>query len=262
VTAFNGGKYRLRPIDDVMCEVERSGKNIFFCDDNLIGSGAGCRRRARKLFDRMKGLGKMWHAQTCLNIADDEDLLHAAARSGAKLLFIGFESVDAGTLAAMNKRINDPAKRSAREAIKKIHDHGLGAVGAFVLGNDTDTKDTFDRTLEFIYETKLDGVQVSILTPLPGTTLYRQLDDEGRILKKNYPADWERYSVFDVVFQPKNMTVDELREGVSRIYKETASLSKCLGRAMGTLRRSGSSFLASTMFLVNRTYHNSFLRAR
>ena len=81
---------------------------------------------------------------------------------------------------------------------------------------------------------KIDGAQFSIQTPFPGTKLWEQLRSENRLLFKDFPRDWKRYRGFEVVFKPKNMTVERLQEGHAFAYKTVASFKRSLFRAMKT----------------------------
>ncbi|UCF85935.1 MAG: B12-binding domain-containing radical SAM protein [Desulfobacteraceae bacterium] len=253
VTRFNGGRYRFRPVNDVIAEISMlKGNRFFFIDDNIVGSGQECFNHAFQLFERLKDLGKEWGAQTCINVVENDNLLQAAAKNGAKVFFIGFESVESEALLAMNKQVNlRPTTKNFKDAIKKIHDNGIAIVGGFIFGNDTDTKDIFNKTLDFIHDTELDAAQFSIQTPFPSTKLYEQLYNEGRLLLKDYPKDWKRYNGFEVVFQPKNMTVEELQEGHISTYKAAASLKTSFKRAIKTFFKTKSLFSTTCSFYWN-----------
>jgi len=253
VTRFNGRRYRFRPVDDVIDEVkELKGDRFFFIDDNIAGSGERCTKRALKLFERLKDLGKEWGSQICVSVVESDELLRKAAESGAKWFFIGFESMEAETLSWMNKQVNlRPTTRNFRDAIKKIQDKGIAVVGGFMFGSDTDTKDIFAKTIDFIHDTEMDAAQFTILTPLPGTKLYQHLASEGRLLFEDYPKDWRRYNGFEVVFHPKNMTVDELQEGYISAYKATASLKSSFVRAVKTFFKTKSLFSTVSSFYWN-----------
>ena len=253
VTRFNGAHYRFRPVDEVIEEVsDLKGDRFFFIDDNIIGSGERFTKRALKLFERLKHLGKEWGSQICLTVVESDELLREAAESGAKFFFIGFESVEAETLSAMNKQINlRPTTRNFKDAIRKIQDKGIAVIGGFIFGNDTDTKDIFEKTVDFIHDTAIDAAQFTILTPLPGTKLYQQLASEGRLLLRGYPEDWKRYNGFEVVFQPKNMTVEELHEGHISAYEATASLKSSFARAIKTFLKTKSLFSTISSFYWN-----------
>lgn len=262
VTCFNGGDYRFRPVHSVIDETRRlNGSRFFFVDDNIIGSGHASTNRAFSLFERLKELKKEWGSQICISVVENEKLLEAIAKSGAKWLFIGFESVQEETLTAMNKQINlRPTTRNFKEAIKKIQDKGIAVIGSFMFGNDTDTKDIFNRTTDFVHESKIDVAQYTILTPLPGTKLYHQLSGEGRLVLQNYPYDWKSYNGFEVTFQPKNMTPQELKEGHISAYKATASLGSSLLRATRTFAKTKSLLGTAASFYWNYDCYKAVTR--
>ncbi len=253
VTLFNGGKYRLRNVDHVIAEINGlKQKRIFIIDDNIIGSGERCINRAFDLFVRLKDTGKEWGGQTCLNIVEHEGLLKAAAKSGAKAFLIGFESIQEAALASMNKKVNlKPTTRNFKDAVKKIHDHGIAIVGGFMFGTDSDTKETFDRTLDFIMDAQIDAVQLSIQTPLPGTALYKQLAEENRLLLADYPQDWEAYNIFEPVFRPKNLTPEELYQGLVSAYGTVSSFNTSLVRGIKTFWKTKSLFSTGISFFWN-----------
>ncbi|MBU0729855.1 MAG: B12-binding domain-containing radical SAM protein [Proteobacteria bacterium] len=253
VTLFNGGQCRLRDIDTVIDEINAiKDKRLFIIDDNIIGSGKKYIDRAFKLFDRLKDTKKQWGGQTCLNIVEHDGLLKAAAASGAKAFLIGFESIQEETLSAYNKNVNlRPTTKNFKEAIKKIHDHGIAIVGGFMFGADDHTSDTFKRTLDFIMDAQVDAVQLSIQTPLPGTALYKQLEDEGRILLNDYPKDWDAYNIFEPVFQPKHMTPEELYSGLVSAYETVSSFRTSLFRGVRTFIKTKSLFSTGISFFWN-----------
>jgi radical SAM superfamily enzyme YgiQ (UPF0313 family) len=264
VTRFNGGRYRLRPLAEVIDEIEHlSDDRFFFIDDNIVGSGPRCAQRAAQLFERLQGLGKSWGSQTCINIADNQDLLSQAAASGAKVLFIGFESIDESALVGMNKRINLPAARGGyRDAIRRIRDCGIAVVGGFIFGCDHDTPSVFERTVDFIADHGLDGAQFTIQTPLPGTRLYQELAEQGRLLYRDYPADWRRYNVFEVVFRPQQMSQEELKHGQLQAYQAAASLPSSLLRAAATLWTTRSLLGTAVAFSWTRGCYAALARAQ
>ncbi len=254
VTAFNGAKYRLRDIDNVIDEVNSlKSKRIFFTDDNIVGSGKRCIERSYELFDRMKDTGKEWGGQACINIVEHDNLLQAAQRGGCKALLIGFESIDPETIASdMNKSVNLRAKtKNFKDAIKKIHDHGIAMVGCFIFGSDTQNKDIFKRTVDFVLENEIDAVQFTIETPLPGTARYKQIVSEDRLLLTDYPHDWQHYTIFQPVFKPKNMTPEELHEGLIGAYKEVSSFGTSLTRGIRTFMNTRSLFSTGLSFSWN-----------
>ncbi len=253
VTGFNGGAYRLRSIDNVIDEINAiKAKQIFIIDDNIIGSGQQCIDRAFALFKRLEGCGKEWGGQTCLNIVEHDGLLAAAARSGARAFLIGFESISDIALNSLDKKINmRPNTRNFREAIRKIHDNGIAIVGCFIFGTDSDDQDTFKRTLDFIMETGIDAVQLSIQTPMPGTLLYEELERENRLLLTDYPKDWESYNIFEPVYQPKNSSPEELYRGLVDAYRTVSSFPVSLKRGLRTFYNTRSMFSTGISFFWN-----------
>ncbi len=262
VTLFNGGKYRLRKIDNVIDEITSlKDKRIFIIDDNIIGSGRNYIDRAFKLFERLKDTDKEWAGQTCLNIVEHDGLLRAAAKSGAKAFLVGFESIQTEALCSMNKKVNlRPTTRDFKDAIKKFHDNGIAVVGGFMFGMDTDTKETFDRTVEFILDSQIDAVQLSIQTPLPGTALYQQLKDEKRLLLTDYPKDWESYNLFEPVFQAKNMTPEELYDGLISAYGDVSSFWISVKRGLRTFIKTKSLFSTGISFFWNYDSYKTITR--
>ncbi|MEJ2202186.1 MAG: radical SAM protein, partial [Desulfuromonadaceae bacterium] len=259
VTRFNGGRYRLREIDDVIAEINGiKEKRLFLIDDNIIGSGPEYIDRAFRFFERLQECGKEWGGQTCLNILEHDGLLKAAHKSGARALLIGFESLRPSTLSSMNKMMNlRPNTQNFKDAIKKIQDHGIAIVGGFIFGSDDDTPETFERTLEFIIDSGIDAVQLSIQTPLPGTVLYQELAASGRILLNDYPKDWEAYNIFEPVFQPAHMSPEQLYTGLVEAYRTLASFRHSLPRGLKTLLRTKSLFSTGIAFFWNYDSHKA-----
>lgn len=253
VTSFNGIKYRQRPIEDVLDEIEQiDNKILFFCDDNLIGNSKNEKERAKNLFKGMieRGIKKEWGAQASLNITDDEELLRLARKSGAVSFLLGVESIVPETLKEMKKGVN--LKRDYKTVINKLHDYGIGAVGSIMFGNDHDTPDVFDATAEFVLESKLDAVQYCTTTPFPGSKLYGRLKKEGRLFRTNYPSDWKFYDGFHPTYYPKQMTIEQLEEGVRRAYRTTSSLTSSLKRMFRTAIMSKFKYTTTwSAFLIN-----------
>ncbi|MCF7708593.1 MAG: B12-binding domain-containing radical SAM protein [Verrucomicrobia bacterium] len=212
VTNAFGGKYRNRPKTDVLEELQGlepfSGfftlkDMVFFVDDNIAGN----RAYTKDLLRGIAPLGLKWFGQASINIADDEELLALCRDSGCKGLFIGFESLSPETLEVMGKKVNNPSRYI--DAIRKIQDHGIGIDGSFVFGYDTDREDVFDRTVEFAIKARLEVAYFSILTPYPGTRLYRRLKGEGRITTD----DWSKYDGNNVVFRSRPLSPERLQQG-------------------------------------------------
>ena len=228
VTKFFGRTYRTRPVESVIREIRAmKTKFVGFSDDNIFGN----RIYARKLFSALKYEGAIWLSQASLNITDDPKLLHTAARSGCKGLFVGLESADSESLAQMNKGFLKPHK--FRDAIQRLHDEGVSVMGAFVLGNDNEDSSIFKRTLEFAKKIKLDLAQFAILTPYPGTDIYSRFLKEKRIF--NY--DWTKYDAGNAVFKPLKMTAEKLKEEVDKLWRDFYRFDEVLLRVLNIGRR-------------------------
>jgi len=230
VTAFYGGTYRFRPVDEVEKEIESFTKGagfVLFVDDNIVGSPA----YAKRLFAMLKNHKKKWMSQASTTILKDPELMRLASESGCHGLFMGFESLTQDNLDLMGKKMN--VLQNYRDVIARLHDHGIGVHGSFIFGYDHDDSSVFDRVLDFTREVRLDAAFMPVLTPFPGTGIYERLEAEGRIISR----DWSLYDMEHVVFRPRGMSVEELQAGHDRANREFYSASNIL-RRIGRLRRS------------------------
>jgi len=221
-----GQQYRVRPVREVIAEIESiDSPHIFFVDDAL-----GLNRNvAKKLFTEMIPLRRRWLAQGTVSLAQDLELLDLMRRSGCLGLLIGFESVQKATQNEVMKITN--LRIDFYEAMRRFHGEGFGILGSFVFGFDYENKDVFEQTLEFVMRCRMDVVQTRILTPYPGTRLYRRLSGEGRLFERDW---WLRgYPPDTVLFRPKGMTADELTSGYARLNRETYSLGAMMKRFLG-----------------------------
>jgi radical SAM superfamily enzyme YgiQ (UPF0313 family) len=221
-----GRQYRLRPVLEVIAEIEPiNPPHLFFVDDAF-----GLNRiETKKLLTEMISLRPIWVGQGMVSLAEDLELLRLMKRSGCLGLFIGFESVQKGIQNGMKKIRN--LKIDFPEAMQRFHGEGLAILGSFVFGFDHENKDVFDQTLEFIMKGHLDCVQLRILFPLPGTRFYSRLLKEGRL----FMPDWwlHGYPPDTLLFQPKGMTAEELIEGFARLNRQVYSLDSIIKRFFG-----------------------------
>jgi len=221
-----GQQYRVRPVQEVIAEIESiDSPHLFFCDDAL-----GLNRNvAKQLFTEMIPLRRRWLAQGTVSLAEDLELLRLMERSGCLGLLIGFESVQKGTQNEVNKIKN--LKIDFYEAMRRFHGEGFGILGSFVFGFDYENKDVFEQTLEFIMRGRLDVIQLRILTPYPGTRLYKRLLSEGRL----FVRDWwlHGYPPDTLLFQPRGMTADELISGYDRLNRQAYSFGAMMKRFLG-----------------------------
>ena len=225
VTTFYGHSYRSRPLEEIEAEIQAlqgGGDYLFFVDDNIVGS----RSYAKELFRMLIPLGKRWLSHATLNLVEDPELLDLCARSGCRGLFFGFESLSETNLKEIGKSVNRVG--AYEEAVKKLHDRGIGVEGSFVVGYDEDEVSVFDRLAEFAKKTRLDGAHVWIRTPFPGTRLHAKLEEQGRIFER----DWSKYDLAHVVFYPKKMSPERLQEGMYGFYREVYSYPSMISRLL------------------------------
>lgn len=210
-----------REIADVIQEIKAIGtKHIMIIDDNFIGN----KPWTYAFLEELKPLKIKWNAAVSINVASDEKLLDLMKESGCQGLFIGFESINPDSIADVHKVQNQ--RDSYEYAVHQIHKRGIMINASFVFGLDGDTKETFQRTLDWIVKNKIETVTSHILTPYPGTALYRKLKAENRIDEE----DLSLYNTAHVVFQPQNMTKQELQEGYLWIYRKVYSFRNILKR--------------------------------
>ncbi|MFI5915736.1 B12-binding domain-containing radical SAM protein [Dactylosporangium sp. NPDC051541] len=209
---FEGGKsFYTQAVDDALAEIERlPGKHLYFLDDHLLGN----RRFAAELFEGMRGTGRVFQAASTVDALLAPDLLEAAVEAGLRSVFVGFETINAGNLTAQRKRQN--VGRDYAAVARRVHDAGAMVNASFVVGMDEDEPDVFDRTVAWAVEQGIETATFHIMTPYPGTGLFRRIEAEGRIVHR----DWERYDTRHVVYQPRGMTAEQLEEGYWRAYRD------------------------------------------
>lgn len=213
-------RYKLKPVENVIREI-RAIKEIWpkpfieFADDNSFVN----RSHSKKLLPALAGEGIKWFTETDVAVADDPELLDLMRQSGCVEVLIGLESPTAGSLDGLELNNNWKRKRldSYREAIRRIQSHGIAVNGCFVLGMDGDTPDCFPAVRDFVEDSGLCEVQITVMTPFPGTPLYATLHGEDRLLEENA---WEKCTLFDVNFQPNRMSVEDLEQGLVELASQ------------------------------------------
>jgi len=206
--------YRMRTPEQVAQEIESDGQPYVVFVDNNLGSR---RDYLRKLCAALKPLGIIWSAAVTIDVTDDPSLVREMALAGCTGVFIGFESLNGDNLDDARKKTPAPVDYARRVAI--LHRYGIQVNGSFVLGFDHDGPDVFARTVEWIEDNRLECATFHILTPYPGTPLFRQLEREGRLLHRN----WDLYDTAHVVHQPQKMSAEELEAGYAWCYRKLFS---------------------------------------
>ena len=220
ITTFHQRGHWQRPLMEVLAELREVPRHFMFVDDNIISD----RHYAAELFRAMTPLRKRWVSQCSIEIADDPELLRLAHQAGCRGLFIGIESTNAQNLAAMGKAFNDSAHY--RERLARIRQAGIGIIAGIIVGMDKDDVGVFEHTLRFLDQARIDSLQLNILTPLPGTPLFHEMESAGRVADH----DWSHYDFRHVVFRPVKMTAQELQDGADWLYAQFYRLDRILLR--------------------------------
>jgi len=215
--------YKCRPVDEVIAELRSlKRRTVIFFDPNFFAD----RNYALELMKAMEPLRLRWGATATADFGFDDELMEAAQKSGCYGVLIGFESLNAAALKGANKKFGDPDRY--RQAIENIHRHRMTINGTFVIGLDEDTEEDLTALPDRIRELGIDLPILFILTPTPGNTLYNKMKAEGRILTD----DWSRYTQADVVFQPINMTPEQLLHLYRRAWHKNYTLWSILRRVI------------------------------
>lgn len=215
--------FRTKPVAKVVEEIRRL-KALFgrpfveFADDNTFAA----KGHGRALMKALENEDLRWFTETDVSVADDEDLLRMMRDAGCQQILIGFESPRFGSLDGVEKKSNWKARRTDRylRAVETIQRHGITVNGCFILGLDGDGPDSFEHVFRFVEKSGLYDVQITYLTPFPGTPLWSRLAEEGRLLSARAT---ERCTLFDINFQPTHMDIDELRNGFRELTRRLYS---------------------------------------
>jgi radical SAM superfamily enzyme YgiQ (UPF0313 family) len=214
--------FRTRPIEEVLADIESMRNRYFvFWDDNFFGD----REYAAALMKALKGRRRKWAAQVSIDRCADDGILHLAKEAGCVYLFIGLESFSKESLASVNKGFNQVPHYG--EMIARIHRHKICVQAGVIFGFDSDTRAVFPDTLRACEELGIDGVTVSMLTPLPGTRLHDDLKRQGRLTSE----DWASFNgKTRVAYRPAQMTPAELFAGYHWFRREFYSFKSIIRR--------------------------------
>ena len=206
---MNGLKFRYRPVEEVLREVESCGSRMISIND---ADFFGTAERPKEVMRALKGRGIHWQAGVTSKLAQDDRMLELAAESGCTLLSIGFESITRSTLTSVHKHVNRP--ETFVSLVEKVHSYGIMVFGLFMFGFDGDDGSVFEETARFNIGANYDACAYSVLTPYPGTLTWYEMKKADRIVS----FDWSKYDQANVVYRPAQMSGDELRLGQSFAY--------------------------------------------
>ena len=244
VTEMFGRGYRAQSPKRVIEELLRYKKGrIFFSDDHFVANP----KRTEEILDLMidYGFDRPWMAQVRTEITKNPKLVAKMKEAGCIFTCIGFESINPQSLKDMNK---GQSVEDIKRSINVFHDNGIEIHGMFILGSDSDTKETFKKTADFCHKNRIDFVQYMALTPLPGTEFYRKLERENRILHKK----WNFYDGLHVVFKPKNMSANELQQGMIGCFNDFYSYTNAVNEALNTA-------VGAAVAMVKKAYTKAYL---
>jgi radical SAM superfamily enzyme YgiQ (UPF0313 family) len=220
VPSLNPG-FRLRPVEDVIDNIRYNDfrfwwqrKVVWFWDDNLTIN----RKYIKRLLREMIPLKKWWLTQASIDIAKDDELLELMKSSGCIGIFIGIESFNEESLKDANKRQN--RIHQYRQAVEKLHQKGICVMAGFIAGFDHDSPESIVQMADLLLEVGIDVPFLSVLTPFRGTPLYGQLFEEDRI---DPERGWEYYNGYNVAFQPRRMSKEDLLDSHRRLWKRAFS---------------------------------------
>ncbi len=264
ISAMYGKKYRKRPVEEVLDELEAiPDRRVFFVDDNLIEKGEGSKERALSLFKGMidRNIKKVWGCQTSINVAEDEEVLYYASKSGCRLMLLGIESEKESSLENLGKKTNVKKLNSYNEIFKLIHKYNIAINGTMIFGIDSDNVEDLYRRVRFINKSRIDAVQPTILTPFPGTKIYERFRDNNRLLFTDYPEDWSRYDWLDVVYKPLRMEREELKEAMVKCWISLGRWSTLILKFIKTLFCTRNLISAVAAFNINNVYRTQYFEA-
>ena len=222
---YEGGRsFYTQQVDAALAEISRlPGRHLYFLDDHLLGH----QRFASGLFEGMKGMNRVFQGASTIDAILRGDLVESAAAAGMRSVFVGFETLSRNNLIQSNKRQN--IGRDYEEAIQRLHSLGIMINGSFVFGLDDDDPDVFQRTVDWAVKNSLTTCTFHILTPYPGTRLYKDMEAQGRILHRN----WDQYDTRQVVYRTVGLSAAELKTGYDYAYRSFYSWSNISKASLG-----------------------------
>ncbi|TAL83626.1 MAG: B12-binding domain-containing radical SAM protein [Beijerinckiaceae bacterium] len=237
---MNGLRFRYRPVDEVVAEIENCGERVISIND---ADFFGTPERPKEVMRALKGRNIQWQAGVTSKLAQDDQMLELAAESGCTMLSIGFESISRATLQSVHKHVNRPDAFAA--LVEKVHSYGIMVFGLFIFGFDGDEPTVFDETVKFNIGANYDACAYSCLTPYPGTLTWYEMKKAHRIVS----FDWTMYDQGHVVFRPAKMEPDQLRIGLDRAYNSFYTPSSIASRFPFRGKRHRTQWLIYNLFM-------------
>jgi radical SAM superfamily enzyme YgiQ (UPF0313 family) len=244
-----GTKPFQKPVEEIIADIQQHrARKIIFLDLNLVADTD----YAARFFEALISLRVRWFGLATTLLIKNKPLLDLAVRSGCAGLLMGFESMSPANLTLTGKRFNKPADYAEINEI--LHKNDITLMACFTFGMDDDDPDIFLKTARFAVEANIDLPRFAIVTPFPGTGLYQRLKKENRILTEN----WDLYDGQHVVFEPKQMTAQQLYDGHELAWKHTYSASSIAKRIAGSRTQIPVSILANMGYRFYANHLRSF----
>jgi radical SAM superfamily enzyme YgiQ (UPF0313 family) len=247
VSQFFNHSHKCRKIDDVLYEIERDKlKTILFVDDNMVSN----KDELKVFLKELIPMKVKWASQSSIDMVNDKELLRLMADSGCVGNLIGFESINLNTLKWYNKSPNVRDFNDYKEVLEVFRDYGFLTWASFMIGNDFDTIDTIDKTVEFAIKNKFTLSFFHVLMPYPGTKIYEQFKSENRLLYDGHWWNHPDYRYNQATFTPKLMTAEQLSEATIKANKDFYSFSSISQRLFDskTNMRNLVNFMVYTRF--------------
>jgi radical SAM superfamily enzyme YgiQ (UPF0313 family) len=265
VSRYLGKAYRCRTAEDVLKELSAiDSAYIAFLDDNLIGYNPESIKRAKQIFQGMidQNLQKKWWMQTSINAAENEDVIELAAKSGCMFVFLGFEAISLTSLEEMKKGINvKTGVDNYKRVIDTFHKYGIGVFGAFIIGNDFETKEYYKALADYLVNSGIDMFQISILTPLPGTEMMDEIVTCDGLLYKDFPKDWDKYRFSHVVHKTQGVDLETIYNADNFIKRKLYSFPAYPLRMMKSFFSLGRWERFYAVYKLNQALKRSWLNA-
>jgi len=254
VSAFNGRRFRRRPIEHVIEEMKLiKEKLVFIVDDNLVGTSKAHTEETKELFRAMIAakLNKKWIGQVTVNMGEDEELVRLAGESGCFGVLIGFETPTEAGLREINKKFNLRKGVGFRDSVRRLQRHGIGVLGSFVFGLDVDRRGIGRQVAEAAEAYGVDIVELMFVTPLPGTQLWTAMEAQGRIVANCFPEDWKYYTLNIPVANYMHLSWTDMIDEFLECFRHFYSYPRILVRCVGGFLRTGRCFSALASLVGN-----------
>lgn len=229
VSKIYGKRIRKKSIRRILQELTKiktlfGNQLILFADDNLFVD----KEFAKALLREILPMRINWVGQSDISIINDPELLQLAYLSGCLMLLVGFESLNRNSLGSINaNQWKMKQVEKYNEAVRIIQQNGIIVHASFVIGFDNDDYSTFEDIKNFTIQNKCAG-QFTVLTPIPGSKLYHDLQSQGRLFNDVF---WDKCNFFDVVFKLNKMTKEEMENGLIQLYNDVFNSKAFLTRA-------------------------------